>query len=353
LTKREPFRVGVSPDFREGAAAGLLTPTLDELLGPLPFVSWDFFETSGEVLPGQIHDFDAIITLRPRFTSATFAGVGRLAVIARWGVGYDMIDVPACTRANVLLAITTDAVRKPVAEAVLTFILALAKRLPEKDRLVRTGRWDLKPQTTGLGLRGKTVGSVGLGNIASEVFRLLEPFDLGRKLAFDPYVSRERAAELGVELVDLKTLFSASDFVTVNCPLNDETRGMINRAHFALMKPTAYFVNTARGAIVNQDDLVTALQARQIAGAGLDVFAPEPLPADHPLTQLDNVILAPHALAWTDELCQDNSIGACHNVLTVLRGEIPRHTVNREVAEQPGFQAKLRALRARWSALNG
>jgi phosphoglycerate dehydrogenase-like enzyme len=119
------------------------------------------------------------------------------------------------------------------------------------------------------------------------------------------------------------------------------------------MKPTAYLVNTARGAIVNQADMVTALHTGQMAGAGLDVFEHEPLSPDHPLTQLDNVILSPHGMAWTDDLYHGNGVGACENVLTVLQGEIPRYTVNREVVERPGFQAKLQSLRSRWNALVG
>jgi len=118
-----------------------------------------------------------------------------------------------------------------------------------------------------------------------------------------------------------------------------------------LMKPTAYLVNTARGAIVNQEDLTAALQAKQIAGAGLDVFEEEPLPPDHPLTRLDNVILAPHALAWTDDLYRGNGVGACENVLSVLQGKVPKHVVNREVVERLGFQTKLASLRNRWDAL--
>ncbi|MFB0547087.1 MAG: dehydrogenase, partial [Anaerolineae bacterium] len=135
------FRVGISPDFKT-EAAGLLEPVLDEIFGPLPYVEYDFLEKKEEVItPDEIENYDAAITFRPRFTTASFVGVERLAIIARWGVGYDMIDVSACTEAGVLLAITTDAVRKPVAEAILTFFLALAKKLLAKDRLVRTGRW--------------------------------------------------------------------------------------------------------------------------------------------------------------------------------------------------------------------
>ncbi len=348
----ELIRVGVSSDFQV-EATGVLEPVLEEVFGPIPGLRYDFFPVvpGAAVAPEQIGDYDAVITLRPRFTAASLAGVNRLAIIARWGAGYDVIDVPACTAADVLLAITPEAVGRPVAEAILTLFLALAKKLPLKDKLARTGRWDLKAQASGLGLRGKTVGSVGLGNIATEMFRLLQPFDLGRRLAHDPFVSPSTAARQGVELVDLDVLFRESDFIAINCPLNEDTRGLINADLLTLMKPTAYLVNTARGAIVNQDDLLAALQDGRIAGAGLDVFTQEPLPPDSPLTRLDNVILSPHGMAWTDDLYRGNSVGACENILTVLQGQVPRHTVNREVAERPGFQAKLRALRERWQAL--
>jgi len=337
----QPYYIGISPDFRT-AAAGLLEPVLTEILDPLPHIEYGYFETEGDTVAAhEIAHCDAVITLAKRFDTTSLAGNDRLAVIARWGVGYDMIDVDACTEAGVLLAITVDAVRKPVAEAILTFFLALAKRLPAKDKLVRSGRWDLRPSTSGLGLSGKTVGSVGLGNIAGEMFRLLHPFDLGRKLAADPYGDPKMAQQLGVEMVDLPTLFSESDFIAVNCLLNDETQGLINGDLFRLMKPTAYFVNTARGPIVNQADLTAALQAGQFAGAGLDVFEVEPLPMDHPLAQMENVILSPHGMAWTDDLYHGNGVGACENVLAVLRGEIPQYTVNRAVVRRPKFQDKL------------
>ena len=347
----DSFRVGIPGDLDLDTRV-LMDPVLEEVFDPLPYIEYDFSDTRETVIaPDEIKDYDAAITFGTRFTSSSFSGDVRLAIIARWGAGYDMVDLPACTKADVLLAITPEGVRKPVAEAILTFFLALAKKLPQKDKLVRTGRWDLKAAASGLGMSGKTVGSVGMGNIGTEMFRLLQPFDLGRLLALDPYVSQAQAAQLGVELVDLPTLFKEADFIAINCPLNDETEGMINAELFSLMKPTAYFVNTARGPIVIQDDLTAALQTGQIAGAGLDVFEEEPLPVNHPLTRMDNVILAPHAMAWTDDMYRGNGVGACENVLTVLRGEIPKYTVNREVIERPGFQAKLRALRERWAAL--
>ena len=301
---------------------------LAEKFDPLPHVAYEFYESPPDrpVDPATIADYDAVIVLGTHFDARSFsAAENRLALIARWGVGYDQINVPDLTRHDVLLAITVDAVRRPVAEAILTLMLALAKKLPAKEKLVRSGRWDLRGQTFGLGLRGKTVGSVGMGNIGSEMFRLLEPFELGRKLVYDPYLDAERAQSLGVELTDLETVFAQSDFVTVNCPLTEETQGLVDARLFALMQPTAYFINTARGPIVKQADLTAALVNGQLAGAGIDVFEEEPTPTDDPLVGLDNVILSPHALAWTDELYRLNGEHACDAVLAVLRGDVPKY----------------------------
>ncbi len=350
-TMSDLLRVGVSGDFR-AEAPGLLEPVLDEVLGPFTFIQRQFFTPRSKVVAAdELRGYDAVITLKPYYADSSFVDNDQLAIIARWGAGYDMIDVPACTRADVLLAITPDSVRKPVAEGIMAFFLALAKNLLARDRITRTAAHDLAMANCGFGLCGKTFGSVGLGNIAAEMFRLLKPFGPGRLLAHDPYADREQAGRLGVQLVDLPTLFRESDFLAVNCLLNEETRGMIDAPLLTLMKPTAYFVNAARGGIVKEDDLVAVLQGKGIAGAGLDVFEHEPLPADHPLTRLDNVILTPHRIAWSDALYRGNGVGACQNVLAILRGKVPEHTVNREVAQQPGFHSKLRSLGKRWAVL--
>lgn len=349
------FRIGISSALPVQAGEHFESGRA-EVLDSLPGVAYEYFEPSTEtdrgrtVSPADIADYDAVLALSPIFTSASFAGDDRLAIIARWGVGYDRIDVDACTRAGVLLAITTDAVRRPVAEAVVTLMLALAKCMFEKDRIVRQGRWDLRGVSPAQDLRGKTLGMVGLGNIGAEVFRLLEPFELGRKIAYDPYISPDQAERIGVELVDLETVFSASDFVSVNTPLTEQTRGLVDARLLSLMKPTAYLVNTARGPVIAQDDLVDALQSRRIAGAGLDVFDVEPLPADNPLTGMDNVILAPHSLAWTDEIYRDNTIHGLLNILDVFQGRVPEYTVNPAVTDNPVFQRKLERLRKRWEA---
>jgi phosphoglycerate dehydrogenase-like enzyme len=341
------FRVGISADFKtEGA--GLLEPILAEQFGSQPDIEVEFMpELKREITPDQLQDYDAVISLHPYYTTESLRGAERLVTIARWGVGYDMIDVQACTDNDVLLSITRDAVRRPVAEAIMALLLALTRHLLIKDRLVRSGHWNDKTSYPGLGLTGRTLGSVGVGNIGAELFRLLQPFDLGRLLATDPYVSATQATAMGVEMVDLETLLAESDFVCINCPLTPETFHLIGEPQLRWMKPTAFLINTARGPIIDQAALTSALQEGWIAGAGLDVFEQEPLPPDDPLTQLDNVILSPHAIAWTDQLAHGNSVGACQNVLTILRGELPPYIVNREVLERPGFQSKLQRLRDR------
>jgi phosphoglycerate dehydrogenase-like enzyme len=347
----ERFHVGVGSDLVSPDGASLVADAVAAHLETVGGLAWERFGVPrAELTPDDVRDFDAVITLWQSVTPATFDSVERLVTIARWGVGYDMIDIDACTEHDVLVSITRDAVRRPVAEAILTYVLVLAKRVLANDRLVRTGRWDDKGAELGLGLRGRVVGTIGLGNIGAELVELLRPLELAGMLATDPFVSESDAARIGVRLTDLETLLEEADFVCVNCPLTPTTRHLIGAAELRRMKPTAYLINTARGPIVDEAALIEALETRRIAGAALDVFEQEPLPVDSPLIGLDNVVLAPHAIAWTDELFALNGSGACENVLTVLRGEVPQHVVNRDVLDRPGFRAKLERLRKRWEA---
>ena len=175
----------------------------------------------------------------------------------------------------------------------------------------------------------------------SRMFELLRPYRTARLLAHDPYADQQRAFELGVELVDWKTLLRESDFLCVNCPLTDETEAMVNAEAFAQMKPTAYFINTARGPIMDEEALYDALESGQIQGAASDVFVEEPPPVEHPLFTLDNFIGTPHGLAWTDELFLAIGMMACESVLAVSRGEVPEHVVNAEVLDRSGLRTKL------------
>ncbi len=343
----DTFCVGVSPDFYVDAK-GRFESVLAQSL-KLPGIRWEAMpELDGNVAsPEVLNRYDAVFALALRVTADSLAGVDRLTIIARWGVGYDKLDVPAMTAADVVLAITPNAVRTPVAEAIFTLILALQKNLFLQDRTTRAGKWRGDLPLMGRNLRGQALGSIGLGNIGSEMFRLARPFGFSRMVAYDPYANRSNAAELGVELTDLDTVLRTSDFVAINSLLNNETHGLIGERELRTMKPSAYLINTARGAIVQEPALVRALRERWIAGAGLDAFEREPLSADHPLLELDNVIVTPHALAWTEELARDNGIEACENMLAVFRGELPGGIVNNDVITKPGFQAKLSRYRSR------
>jgi phosphoglycerate dehydrogenase-like enzyme len=168
-----------------------------------------------------------------------------------------------------------------------------------------------------------------------------------RHIAHDPYVAPAQAEAVGARLVDKETLLRESDFLCINCALTPQTRHAIGSAELALMKPTAYLINTARGPIVDEAALIAALQAGRLRGAGLDVFEQEPLPLNSPLLALDNVWLAPHALAWTDEVVLGNSIEDARGLVRLSRGELPDNVVNKEVLDRPGFQAKLRTIRER------
>lgn len=194
----------------------------------------------------------------------------------------------------------------------------------------------------GVGLVGKTLGSVGIGNIGAELFRLAKPFDM-KFMAHDPFADPKIARELGIELVGLDDVFARADILTINCPLTDETHHLVNAKRLALMKKTAYFINTARGPIVDQKALTEVLAAGRIAGAGLDVFEVEPPDPNDPLLKLDNIIVAPHALCWTDQCFAGNGAADIAAVLEIQQGRIPRGVVNRQVLESSRFKAKLEA----------
>lgn len=348
----EKFRVGLTRDFLTSDGELVVGDIGLEKLTSIGGVGVEFFpEHLPEVSAEQAECYDAIISMAPRYTRRSMSSANlSLGLVARLGVGYDMVDVKALTEHNVMLTITPDGVRRPMATAVITMLLALAHGLASKDRLVREGNWQKRTNLKGTGLTGRTFGSVGLGNIGREVFRLLEPFEMVH-LATDPFVKSQDAAGLRAELVDLETLMRRSDFISVHCSLTDTTRGMIGQRELSWMKPTAFLINAARGAIVNQAALYRALKEGTIQGAALDVFEQEPVARDEPLLGLDNVVLTPHTLCWTDECFLGMGKSAIHSVLSVLKGEVPQHVVNREVLERPGMRAKLETNRSRWRAL--
>ena len=254
----------------------------------------------------------------------------RLKVIARNGVGYDTVDLAAATARGVVVTNTPIAVRRPVAVATLTMIFALAGRLFKKHELVQSGRWSDRAAYMGLGLTGRTLGLVGAGSIGQEILCLARPF-FGRMIAADPHVDAAAIRTLGAEIVPLETLMRTADFVVVCCLLNDETRHLIDAAKLNLMKRSAYYINMARGPIHDEEALAAALLAGRLAGAGLDVTEREPIEPGSPLLGLDNVIITPHALCWTDECFHAIATTALTSILDVSLGRRPVHVVNPQV----------------------
>lgn len=344
------FRIGITPDF-ETAAPGVLSPALAEVLGPIEGIEWEIMPETGGIGDAEVIDrHDAVISYNYAFPAASFRGIRRLSVLALWGVGCDRVDVAACTEADVILAVTRDSVGRPVAEGILALIFSLAKNLRALDRNCRAGRWRQHPPGL-ITLEGRVLGSIGLGNIAREMFRMASGVGFGRLLAYSPSTAAQEAETLEVQLTDLDSVLRESDFVAINCPLTPASRGMIGARELGLMKSTAYLINTARGAIVDEAALLDALRRRSIAGAGLDVFAVEPIPAGHPLLELENVIVTPHLITRTEECVRNTSLSACRNVLAVAQGAPPPYVANPEVLAGHRVQTRLNARRMQRSGL--
>ena len=262
---------------------------------------------------------EAIFVYYARFPRETIEQLGGVKVLARCGAGYDNIDVAAARERGIEVVYVPDYGVDDVADHALALLLACARRIVRSDRAVRSGEWpsygDLGPMHR---LRGRTLGVIGYGHIGRNLATKARALRL-RVLVHDPYVPDESVA--------LEELLRASDFVSLHVPLNDATRQMIGREELALMKPTAILVNTARGGVVDTDALVAALGAGALAGAGLDVFEQAPLPDDHPLLSLDNVVLTPHSAAYAEEALAEVRKRPLADALRVLRGERPKDAV--------------------------
>lgn len=302
-------------------------------------------DRQAELSPDQVGAAQGVIVLTPKVTVQSVSQAESLLAIGRFGVGYDAVDVPACTDADVVVFITAGAVDRPVAEAAVGWMLALTHHVRMKDQLVREGRWDQRTLYMGCELRDRTLGVIGLGGIARQLIKLLTVFGMNRPLAFDPFVTQEQAEALGVDLVDLPTLLKQADFVSLHCPLTDQTRGLIGAKELALMKPTAYLINTARGGIVDEEALYAALNENRLAGAAMDCFAEEPVVRPNRFANLDNVVLGPHSIAWTHELFRDIGRMVCQGMVDLAFGRRPHGVVNPQVFDRPTFQTKWRRLR--------
>ena len=280
-----------------------------------------------EEMTDLLQGIDGAIVSSDPFTARVIQAADRLRVISRTGVGYDAVDVPAATKRGVIVTTTPGVNRHAVADWALALILCCARKVPESLAEVRRGAWT---RYLGMDLAEKTLGVVGLGTIGKEVAKRAKAFGM-RLLAFDLVQDLPFAAGQGIAYVPLEDLLRQSDFVSIHCFLNETTRHLMNAERLLLMKPTAFLINTARGGIVDSEALYQALRAKRIAGAGLDVFEAEPLRADSPLRDLENVYLSPHCAGSTTDARKRSGTLAAENLIRGLRGERPLGIVNLEV----------------------
>ena len=341
------FRIGLTSDNMDQQGVLPVDDIGLDLLDEHPEVEWEFMSDDSDILtPDQVDGYDALIVFGRKVTRTTLEGDDPPVLVARFGVGYDTVDVPACTERGVLLSITPDGVRRPMASTYVTFILALGHQLMWKDQITREARWEAKYDQIGTGLVGRVLGLVGMGNIGTELLKLIKPFEM-RHIAYDPYAKPEDAAAMGVELVDLETVMSTSDFVCVCCMLNDETYRLINAERLSMMKESAFLVNAARGPIVDQVALTQVLRERRIQGAALDVLENEPTASDDPILSLDNVIVTPHTMGMIDQCWQGIGRSAVTSALEVSAGRLPQYVVNSEARDHPRVQEKLKEYASR------
>jgi D-3-phosphoglycerate dehydrogenase len=256
------------------------------------------------------------------------------------GAGFDVMEVEACTAAGVIVCHQSGTNKEAVAEHALGMMLALSKRIAQADKALRRGAAPDRFALTGRDIRGKTVGIIGLGQIGARLAELCRGLFGMEVLAFDPYLTDGQAAARGARKVALPELLERADFVSVHTPRNAETLGMIGAAEFARMKPTAYFIQTARGGIHDEVALERALAEGRIAGAGLDVWGKEPPPADHPLLRFENVLASPHTAGITEEALHDMALGAAEQWISIFRGEVPPRLANPEA--WPRYAARFR-----------
>ena len=267
-------------------------------------------------LLGFVGDVDGVICGDDRFTARVLDAAPRLKVISKWGTGIDSIDQEACRQRGVVLCNTPGAFTEPVADSVMGYVLCFARRLPWMDRAMHAGEWK---KMAGLSLHECTLGVIGVGNIGKTVVRRALGF--GMRVVGNDIVEMpaDFVSTTAIEMVDKERLLRQADFISINCTLNETSHHLMSDAEFGLVKPTAVLINTARGPIVDEAALVRALQEERLAGAALDVFEAEPLPADSPLLTMDNVMLAPHNSNSSPQAWEHVHHNTIQNLLEVLK----------------------------------
>lgn len=287
----------------------------------------------GDSLVNALCDADAVIASTEPYTRDVLARLSKLRIIARWGVGYDAIDLDAATELGIVVTYTPKFVPEAVADLAFGLMIALARRIVDAALSIRNGRWEPK---LGVSVWGKTLGIIGCGRIGTAIARRAIGFDM-KVLAHDINPSPD-AQSLGIKFVQLEELLTQSDFVSINVPLNRSTANMIGERELKMMKPTAFLINTSRGGVVNEDALIKALSEGWIAGAALDVYSVEPLPSDHPLRKMPNCICTPHMGTHDADSARLISELAVECVISALKGNVPEYVVNSSVLERDNLR---------------
>ena len=269
-----------------------------------------------------------VLRTTSKITREMILSAPNLEVISRTGVGVDNVDVKAASEGGVRVCNLPNLNNISVAEQAVALLVGLAKALPHLDAAVREGNWSKRNANKSAELHGKTLGVIGFGRIGCRVGQMMSHGFGMKVLAYDPYVSASGPGDSDVRFCELEEVLAQGDFVTIHLPATPQTQGLLTRERLGMMKPSAYLINTARGSVVDEAALVEILQQGKIAGAGLDVFETEPLPADHPLMKLDNVILSPHAAALTRECVIRAAVEAAQAVLDVFSGGEPKNVYN-------------------------
>ncbi|MFW5827021.1 MAG: C-terminal binding protein [Alkalispirochaeta sp.] len=296
----------------------------------------------------EVHDFTSLADAIPHLQRAdglllnlfpldrlAIRELKRCRVISRYGTGYDNVDVSAATEAGIWVARVPDYATEDASDHALALLLAAARQVTHRDRAIRSGSWNAPPVAPVRRIAGSTLGIAGLGRVGKAVIRKSAGLGFHRVLVYDPHKSAATVTSHGARQVDLETLIRESDFLSWHVPLTDETRGLVGRREFELVKPEAVWVNTARGAIFDEAALAEALARGRPAYAGLDVFDTEPLPADSPLRTLDNVLLTDHFGYFSRQSIVDLKTQAAENVVEVLAGRAPVHAVNYPLHDSP------------------
>jgi D-3-phosphoglycerate dehydrogenase len=284
-----------------------------------------------EIEPDDIKGCDAIVISSAYFTRASLAGSdGRLKLIVRFGAGFERVDLDACTEHGIMVCHAPLGPTEPMAQGTLGLMIACATRMFQKDDVIRRGKWGERVHHMGTDLTGKTLGLIGLGNIGTRVVDKVAPFDM-KVIAYDPYAPDQRFKNYGVQPVSLETVLKEADFISVHCPLTEESRSMLKEEHFKMMKPTALFFNTSRGGFYEDRLLARALTEGWINGAGIDVFEDEPNIENNPLVEIGNCIVTPHAIGFTQGLFETIFHWVSRSIMQFANNELPDNIVNIEV----------------------